>query len=66
MGVVGYYVDLKGDVLTVTESEGKLLNTLGDEVLIQQGIVLTGFYEEGVGFRVDEEYHLHPNLDALL
>lgn len=66
--IKGYYVDLEGAVVTVVEKDGKLYNPRG-EVLIQEKEtytnVMTGAWEEGEGFRVDEEFELWTSLKEL-
>ena len=63
--IKGYYVNLEGCVITVTEKDGKFYNPWG-EVLVKEDTVMEGGYEEKCeGFRVDEEYTLWTNLRAL-
>ena len=63
--IKGYYVNLEGCVVTVTENDGKFYNPRG-EVLVEGDTVMEGGYEPyGEGFRVDEEYTLWTNLKAL-
>lgn len=62
--IKGYYVDLEGCVVTVTEEVGKFSNPWG-EVLIEGDTVLTGGWEPEDGFRVDEEYSLWTDLSEL-
>lgn len=61
--IKGYYVNLEGVVVTVTEDKGKFSNPWG-EVLIEDGTVCEGCWEED-GFRIDEEYTLWTSLKEL-
>jgi len=64
--IKGYYVNLEGCVVTVTEKDGKFYNPWG-EVLVEGDTLMEGAYDkEDVGFRVDEEYTLWTNLKALV
>lgn len=66
--IKGYYVDLEGAVVTVVENDAKLYNSWGEVLLEQKETytsVLTGGWEEGEGFRVDQEYVLWTSLKEL-
>ena len=67
--IKGYYVNLEGAVVTVTESEGKTCNPWGEVMLDDSSVngyvtVYEGGWEDD-GFRVDEQYILWTSLKEL-
>lgn len=65
----GYYVNLEGAVITVTEKGGKNYNPWGEVMLDDDSVngyvsVYEGGWEDG-GFRMDEEYVLWTSLKEL-
>ncbi len=66
----GYYVNLEGMIIVISEVDGKYLTEFGEVLLrsvgtVELNTVYEGAWEPEEGFRVDEEYVLWTDLSKL-